>query len=307
MSTRTGQSDHSNSRHTKGSANAKSMETLRWAAMKENQITATAVRTQGFEEHDPQLYSAFAPMCTESALVKVKSIEVNNGLEAWHELNATYDSNNQDRQRVRMQCLSQLKRSETILQTTETVERWRCDVREYELRFGNNLDEDIKIGVTPLALPQVQNHCHLNSHILMSIAQVRTMLFDFCRAQADTAAGYAEPMDLSVLGKGKTRKGDKKGKGKGKKGKKVTATKMAKARMAKARAKTTPEGLSTSQDTAFSGKTWCHMKKDCWWNESSNSGKDAASSETPITPAANNTTELTQSDDDETAQVDSSK
>ena len=82
-------------------------------------------------------------------------------------------------------------------------------MREYEQRFGNNLDEDVKIGVTlALALPQVQNHCHLNAHILMSFAQVRTMLFDFCRAQADTAAGYAEPMDLSVLGKGKTRKGD---------------------------------------------------------------------------------------------------
>ena len=28
------------------------------------------------------------------------------------------------------------------------------------------------------------------------------MLFDYCRAQADTAAGDVVPMDLSVLGKG---------------------------------------------------------------------------------------------------------
>ena len=36
-------------------------------------------------------------MCKESAKVKVKSTEVNNGLEAWRGLNATYDSNNQGR------------------------------------------------------------------------------------------------------------------------------------------------------------------------------------------------------------------
>ena len=38
------------------------------------------------------------------------------------------------------------------------------------------------------------------------------MLFDYSRAQADTAAGDAVPMDFSMLGKGG------KGKGKGKKG-----------------------------------------------------------------------------------------
>ena len=43
------------------------------------------------------------------------------------------------------------------------------------------------------------------------------MLFYHCRAQADTAAGDAVPMDLPMLGKGgkgKKGKGDKKGKGK---------------------------------------------------------------------------------------------
>ena len=54
---------------------------------------------------------------------------------------------------------------------------------------------------------QVQNHCHLNSHTRKSNAQVRTILFDYCRAQAGTAVGDAVPMDLSMLGKG--------GKGKG--------------------------------------------------------------------------------------------
>ena len=187
----------------------------------------------------------------------MKNTEVNNGLEAWRGLNATYDSNNKGPQRVRMQYLLQPKRAESILQTTEAAERWECDVRQCEQRFGKTLDEDVKIGV-PLALapPQVQNHCHLNSHILKSDAQVRTMLFDYCRAQADTAAGDVVPMDPSMLGKGgkgKKSKGDKKGKGEGK-GKKDERRTKAKTRKAKVKARTMPKLLSTLLDNVFNAK-----------------------------------------------------
>ena len=78
-------------------------------------------------------------------MVTVKNTEVNNGFDAWRGLNATYDSNRKGRQRVRMQYLLQPTRVESILQTTEAVERWECDVREYEQRFGKTLDEDVKI------------------------------------------------------------------------------------------------------------------------------------------------------------------
>ena len=92
-------------------------------------------------------------------------------------------------------------------------------MRQYKQRFGNTLDEDAKIGVILTLSPlQVRNHCHLNSHILKSDAQVRKMLFDYCRAQTDTAAYDVVPMDFSMLGKrgkGKKGKGDKKGKTKG--------------------------------------------------------------------------------------------
>ena len=128
-----------------------------------------------------------------------------------------------------------------------------------------------------LAPPQVQNHCHLNSHILKSHARVRTLLFDYGRAQADTAASDAVPMDLSMLGKGKGEKSEnsKGEKDKDKKGK------------GKANAK---------ESEYFAGycllcKAWGHMKKDCWWNESAKSGKETVSLETSITPAANTETE----------------
>ena len=89
-----------------GSANPKAIEALRWAAMQDAKITAAAVVQQSFEEHNAQRYLAF-----------------NNGLEAWRGLNVACVSNFQGRQRVRMQYLLQPIRAESILQTTEAVER----------------------------------------------------------------------------------------------------------------------------------------------------------------------------------------
>ena len=127
---------------------------------------------QSFEEHNAQLCLPLALLCKESALVTVNNTEVNIGLEAWRGLNAACDSNSKGRQRVRMQYLLQPKRAESILQTTEAVERWECDVREYEQSFGKTLDEDVKLGVILALAPlQVQNHRHLNSHILKSYAR----------------------------------------------------------------------------------------------------------------------------------------
>ena len=196
-----------------------------------------------------------------------------------------------------MQYLLQPKRAESILQATEAVERWECDVREYEQRFGKTLDEDVKIGVILALAPlQVQNHCHLNSHILKSYEQVRTMLFDCCRAQADTAAGDAVPMDLSMLGKGgkgKKGRGDKKCEGKGKgKGKKGESNKNEKDKDEDKKGKGEGEGKATAKAITrhFLGyclvcKAWRHAMKDCWWNENAESAKDTASPETPTTPA----------------------
>ena len=100
-----------------------SIEALRWTAMEESQIAAAAVRAHRSQEHTLQLHLALALSCKGSVLVTVKNTEVNNGLEAWRGLKAACDCNN-GRQRVRTQYLMQLKRSESIGQTTETVERW---------------------------------------------------------------------------------------------------------------------------------------------------------------------------------------
>ena len=45
-----------------------------------------------------------------------------------------------DRQRVRMQYLLQPKRAESILQTTEAVERWECDVK----RIRAEIRQDVR-------------------------------------------------------------------------------------------------------------------------------------------------------------------
>ena len=136
------------------------------------------------------------------------------------------------------------------------------------------------------------------------------MLFDYCRAQADTAANDVVHMDLSMLdkgGKGKKGKGDKKGKGKGK-GKKGEGNKDKKS---KGKGKNKPKAAEYFAGYCLHCKGWGHMKKDCWWNESAKSGKDTASLETPITLAVDTTTEpsitgmLIQSDGGEAMPVDS--
>ena len=185
-------------------------------------------------------------------------------------------------------------------------------MREYEQRFGKTLDEDVKKSVIlALAPSQVQNHCHWNSHILEIYAQVRTMLFDSCQEQSDTAAVMLYPWISRCWAKAKARKAKttRKGKGNGK-GKKSEISKDEKVKdedkkvkgQGKANAKTTKHLLGY----CLVCKAWELAKKDCWWNESAKSGKDTASLETPMTPVANTTTEppitgmLIQSDEGET-------
>ena len=81
------------------------------------------------------------------------------------------------------------------------------------------------------------------------------MLFDYGRAETDTAANDVVPMGLSLLGEGgksKEGKGDKKGKGKGK-GRKAKTIKIRKIRT-KAKGRTTSKPQSTLLDTAFTAK-----------------------------------------------------
>ena len=51
-----------------GSANPKSIEAPRWAAMEDAKIKAAAVVQQSFEEHNTQLYLTLALLCKGSAL-----------------------------------------------------------------------------------------------------------------------------------------------------------------------------------------------------------------------------------------------
>ena len=71
------------------------------------------------------------------------------------------------------------KRPELIAQTTEAVERWECDVREHEQRFGKLLDEDVMIGVILALVPsQVLNRFRLNSHTLDMSEQCCLTIFE---------------------------------------------------------------------------------------------------------------------------------
>ena len=95
---------------------------------------------------------------------------------------------------------------------------------------------------------------------------------------------------LGKGGKGKKGKGDKKGKGNGK-GNKGDSNKDEKDKdQGKGKGKANNKATEYFAGYCLLCKTWGHMKKDCWWNESTKSGKDAASLETPTTPAVTVTT-----------------
>ena len=88
-----------------GSANPKSIEAMRWlrcrmASLQPQRSCNRVLRCTMLNGTWPWYCCAKG-----SAWVTVKNTEVNNGLEAWRGLNATYDSNNKGRQRVRMQLL----------------------------------------------------------------------------------------------------------------------------------------------------------------------------------------------------------
>ena len=54
-----------------GSANPKSSEALRWAAMEKDKITVVPVVKQSFQEHNLQRCVALALLCKGNALVTV--------------------------------------------------------------------------------------------------------------------------------------------------------------------------------------------------------------------------------------------
>ena len=110
-------------------------------------------------------------------------------------------------------------------------------------------------------------------------------------------AGDVAPMDLSRWARhrqGRQRRQECKGKGRGKgKDKEGECNKDEKDKDKDKKCKGNGKAKATEY---FAGywllcMAWGHMKKDCWWNESAQSGKDTASLETPITPVANTTTE----------------
>ena len=127
---------------------------------------------------------------------------------------------------------------------TEIVERWDSDVREYDLRLGNSLDEDGKLGVILALAPQsVQNHCRLNSHSTGQDDALRRLSGTGGRCRFRKRAD-----GLVDAWKGQD---DHKGKGKYGTGKDEGVDCKRTTRAREAEAKTTPKRLRTSQAIAL--------------------------------------------------------
>ena len=104
--------------------------------------------------HKPQLYLALALLCKRSALVTWNT-GAHNGLAEWSGLSAACDSYNKGRQRVRMQHLLQLKRSESTMQMKQSTDergKERREVRQESGRRGQDWCHTC-VGTASIAKP----------------------------------------------------------------------------------------------------------------------------------------------------------
>ena len=150
-------------------------------------------------------------------------------------------------------------------------------MREYEQRFGKNLDEDVQdlchtgTGTTSGTEPLPLEPQHTEEPRASQDDAVRPLTGSTGRRHRRWRR-----FTRGLLCAGNKGKGDKKGNSKGKRGKGEGSKGK----------KDKGKGNGKDKAKATACEVWDHMKKDCWWNESSKSGKDAAFLETPTTSAA---------------------
>eukprot|EP00971_Amphidinium_carterae_P032509 640280-Amphidinium_carterae.2 len=97
-----------------------------------------------------------------AALVKVRNVELNTGLEAWRLLTRECEPRARGRQRHRLNQLLRPEKLASILGAVEALEKWEREVKEYERCFQKEFDEDVKIGVLSFLAPEkVADHLYM--------------------------------------------------------------------------------------------------------------------------------------------------
>ena len=151
-----------------------------------------------------------------------------------------------------MQYLLQPKGAESILQTTEEVERWECGVREHEQRFSETLDDDV-ICRTTLELAHLEKLCTSQDDVFSTAAEHKQI-----RPQATLYPWISRWWEKVRKAKAKERK--------------TRATKMrrtrTRTRKGKGKGKNNAKATEYFAEYCLHCKGWGQTMKDCWWNES---------------------------------------
>ena len=132
--------------------------------------------------------------------------------------------------------------------------------------------ERARTEVRQIAGRRCHNRCHTCAGTVSSAkplplelrhpGQVKTMLFDFCRALTDLASDGVVPMDLSMLGKGKG-----KAKATGNRQAQAQAGRHRHRHRQRQRAKGTAKTTKYFDGYCLQCKAWGRMKKDGRWTE----------------------------------------
>ena len=166
-------------------------------------MEANSIRNESLPEAQANasimLYHLLVSLCRDAALDRVINAGVLHGLEAWRLLTGRYEPRQRQRKASQLLGLMRWNFQGDILSKMESFER---EMKSYErsLGPGNQIQDDLKIGMVMNGLPEgpVRTHLLLNSERLSTWQLYRDELVQVMRVFA--LAGGPEPMDVGAVG-----------------------------------------------------------------------------------------------------------
>ncbi len=142
-------------------------ELMRWALQQAAPAHNAALQHALQVQASQQLYWMLLMLCKNAALHVVLGGGDGEGLEAWRLLHERYEPSVPTRFAAQLMALMSVNLQGEL---TERMAAWERDVALYEAASGKNLDDEVRIGIFMLRLPESPT----KTHLLMRSDHLRT-------------------------------------------------------------------------------------------------------------------------------------